>query len=56
MTIYFVAQRHPSASDSNPGIAGKPFLTINRAASVAAPGDTVHVLEGVYRERVTDKP
>ena len=55
MTIYFVAQRHPSASDSNPGTAGKPFLTINRAASVAAPGDTVHVLEGVYRERVNPK-
>ncbi len=42
-------------SDQNTGTRQKPFLTINRAASSAAAGDTVIVHEGVYREWVKPK-
>ena len=38
--------------DGNPGTEAKPFKTISAAASVAGPGDTITVHEGVYRERV----
>jgi alpha-N-arabinofuranosidase len=38
--------------DSNPGTREAAFRTIQRAADVAQPGDTVTVHEGVYRERV----
>jgi len=38
--------------DTNPGTAEQPFKTIQRAANVTIPGDTVFVLEGTYRERV----
>jgi hypothetical protein len=37
-----------SGSDSNPGTLSQPFLTIQKANSVAAAGDTVHVLPGTY--------
>jgi len=47
--IYHVAKY---GSDQNPGTEQKPFLTINRAASVAMAGDTVIVHEGEYREWV----
>lgn len=47
-----VAQNHPQASDQNPGSAERPFKTINAAAAIAQPGDTVRVHAGVYRERV----
>ena len=50
--IYHVAK---SGSDRGTGTAGDPFLTINKAASVAAAGDTVIVHEGVYREWVKPK-
>ncbi len=46
---YFVAKY---GSDVNPGTEDAPFLTINKAASVAYAGDTVTVREGVYREWV----
>jgi len=39
-------------SNLNPGTSSKPFLTINKAAKTAQPGDTVTVHEGVYREWV----
>ena len=35
-------------SDSNPGSLSKPFLTLNKAASVTNPGDTVYVENGTY--------
>ena len=38
--------------DGNPGTEAKPFKTISAAASVAGPGDTITVHEGVYRERI----
>jgi alpha-N-arabinofuranosidase len=47
--IYHVAK---NGSDQNPGTEQQPFLTINRAASVAMAGDTVIVHEGEYREWV----
>lgn len=46
---YHVAK---DGSDSNDGSVRKPFFTIQRAADVAQPGDTIIVHEGVYRERV----
>ena len=47
--IYYVS---PNGCDSAAGTIEAPFRTINRAASVALPGDTVRVREGVYREWV----
>jgi len=41
-----------NGDDSNPGTRAAPLRTIQRAADLAQPGDTVTVHEGVYRERV----
>ncbi len=41
-----------SGNDSSPGTQSQPFLTINKAAQMAYPGDTVLVNSGVYRECV----
>lgn len=49
MREYHVAK---SGHDAASGSKAEPFLTINRAAAVAMPGDTVTVHEGVYREWV----
>ena len=50
---YHVAQRHPQASDDNPGTAEAPFKTMARGAVAAVqPGDTIIVDTGVYREHV----
>ncbi|MBM4093190.1 MAG: carbohydrate-binding protein [Planctomycetes bacterium] len=38
--------------DTNSGTRIAPLLTIQRAADLAQPGDTITVHEGVYRERV----
>ena len=42
----------PQGRDTNPGTREAPFRTIQRAADVAQPGDTITVHEGIYRERV----
>jgi len=42
-------------SDANIGTQDQPFLTISRAAALAAPGDRVIVHEGLYREWVDPK-
>ncbi len=42
-----------SGKDSNPGTRMAPLHTIQRAAELARPGDTVTVHEGTYRERVS---
>jgi hypothetical protein len=50
---YVVSQRHPAASDENPGTAAKPLKTIGAAAKVVKAGDAVTIRAGVYREAVT---
>jgi|Deesub1362A_J573_1020465.scaffolds.fasta_scaffold00688_3 hypothetical protein len=50
--VYYVA---PYGSDSNPGTMEQPFRTIQRAADIVQPGDTVYVREGIYNEEVTIK-
>lgn len=49
---YHVAK---TGSDEGKGTLKDPFLTINKAASVAMAGDTIIVHEGVYREWVKPK-
>ena len=46
---YHVAK---NGNDSNDGTKDTPFLTINKAATIATPGDKIIVHEGVYREWV----
>ncbi len=46
---YHVAK---AGSNHNPGTAERPFQTIQRAADLALPGDTIIVHEGEYREWV----
>jgi len=41
-----------TGSDANPGTQAAPLRTVQRAADLAQPGDTVTVHAGVYRERV----
>jgi hypothetical protein len=40
-------------SDANPGTFGEPFVTLSRAISDTAPGDTIWVSGGVYPSDVT---
>lgn len=42
-----------SGSDASPGTKKAPCRTIQHAAEMARPGDTITVHEGTYRERVT---
>lgn len=46
--FYYVNRNHPQASDANPGTVDQPWLTIQRAADVARPGDTIIVYPGDY--------
>jgi len=41
-----------SGSDANPGSSARPFLTIQKAATVMQPGDVCTVHDGTYREEV----
>ena len=45
MTEYYVAK---NGNDGNPGTKARPWLTIQKAADTAQPGDFVVVLEGDY--------
>jgi len=42
-----------NGNDANRGTRSAPLRTIQRAADLAQPGDTITVHEGVYRERIT---
>jgi hypothetical protein len=53
MSVHYYVSKN--GSDSADGSKDQPFLTINKAASVAIAGDTVTVHEGVYREWVKPK-
>jgi parallel beta-helix repeat protein len=46
---YFVS---PDGSDSNPGTSDRRFRTVSKAASVARPGISICVEDGVYPESV----
>lgn len=50
--VYYVDQNNPKASDQNTGTESSPFLTINRAARILAPGEKVIIKKGIYRENV----
>ncbi len=50
VTGSYVNNLNPLASDSNPGTLARPFLTVNKATSIAKAGATTVVLQGVYRE------
>ncbi len=52
---YVVHGAHATAADHHEGTAASPFKTINRAAQLAEPGDTVLVRAGIYRERVAPR-
>ena len=49
---YVVDQAAPGAADTNPGTEEQPFKTVQHAADMAKPGDTVYVMAGKYAERV----
>jgi hypothetical protein len=42
----------PSGSDRNPGTAGSPVRTVNRAVALAASGSTILLHSGTYHESV----
>ncbi len=42
-----------AGTDANPGSLAQPFRTIQQAATLAQPGDTVFIRGGNYRETVT---
>ncbi len=54
-TEWVVDQRHPKASDDNPGTANRPFRTISAAAERVRAGDKVMIHGGDYRETVIIK-
>jgi len=49
---FVVNNQAAGASDKNPGTAAKPLKTIQAAANLAQPGDTILVHAGIYREEV----
>ncbi len=49
---YVVDQAAPGAADTNTGTEEQPFKTIQHAADMAKPGDTVFVMAGRYAERI----
>ena len=49
---YYVS---PSGSDAVAGSIDQPWRTVQKAADTVAPGDTVYLRKGIYRELVTVK-
>jgi len=52
---YFVLPQAPGAADTNPGTQAAPFRSLGKGCEVAAPGDTVWLGEGIYRETLLPK-
>jgi len=52
-TTYYVDQDNPSADDSNPGTEALPFSTIQAAADIVDPGDTVLIKAGTYQNQLS---
>ena len=54
LTALHAAELHvaPTGNDTNPGTAAAAFRTIQHAAELAQPGDTITVHAGIYRERI----
>ncbi|KPK99774.1 MAG: hypothetical protein AMK75_06385 [Planctomycetes bacterium SM23_65] len=50
--MYYVAT---DGSNANPGTAVSPWRTVQKAANIAGPGDTVCIRSGTYNERVVLK-
>jgi hypothetical protein len=50
--VYVVDANHAGATDTWYGYPGLPFKTIGRAIEAAAPGETILIRAGVYRETV----
>lgn len=50
---WIVSQKQQAKAGLGKGTARSPFKTISEAAAIAKPGDTVLVLGGIYRERVS---
>jgi hypothetical protein len=50
--IYVVDQAAPGAADTNPGTEEAPLRTVQRAADLVEPGDTIFVMAGDYKERI----
>ncbi len=51
-TTWIVDKQSAACSDAGPGTPAAPFCTIGKGAMVAAPGDTVQIRKGFYREQV----
>lgn len=47
--IYYVSN---SGSDSNSGSKDSPFKTITYASKVAVAGDEIHIMSGIYKEKI----
>ena len=50
-TTYYVS---PTGLDSNQGTSVNPFKTIQKAANIVSPGDTVIVKDGIYTDNNSD--
>ncbi|MGO9112404.1 MAG: DUF1565 domain-containing protein [Thermoguttaceae bacterium] len=50
--VYVVDATAPGAADANPGSEEQPLKTVQHAADVAKPGDTIYVMAGRYNERI----
>lgn len=49
---YVVDQAAPGAANANPGTEQLPFKTVQHAADLVSPGDTIFVMSGKYDERI----
>lgn len=52
-SVLYVDGSNPNCSNSGPGSSSQPYCTIQKGASVATAGTTVHVAAGTYAENVS---